>query len=65
MLPEKKKSFKDAQKNVTRLRKKIIQYKIARVEQPSSLLVELKMAEFLLKIESLDTMPVIANHLTN
>jgi hypothetical protein len=58
MFLEDKKSLKHAQRNVTNLRKKIIQFKIARVEPPLSLLVELKMAELLLKIQSIDTMPV-------
>jgi hypothetical protein len=65
MFSEDKKSLKHAQRNVTNLRKKIIQFKIARVEPPLSLLVELKMAELLLKIESIDTMPVTDNHLSD
>jgi hypothetical protein len=64
MLPEEKKSLTDAQKNVMNLRYRLKQYQIDGNTPPGSLLVELKMAELLVKLESIDTMPVTDNHLT-
>jgi hypothetical protein len=56
MLPEEKKSLTDAQKNVMHLRYKLTQHQIDGNTPPASLLVELKMAKLLVKLESIDTM---------
>ena len=58
MMPKEKKSLTDPQKNVTNLRSKLAQYQIVGSEPPASLLVELKMAELLVKLESIDTIRV-------
>jgi hypothetical protein len=57
-MPKEKKSLTDPQKNVTNLRYKLAQYLIVGSEPPASLLVELKMAELLVKLESIDTIRV-------
>ena len=61
MLPEEKKSLTDAQKNVMNLRYRLTQYQIDGNTPPGSLLIELKMAELLVKLESIDTMRVSIN----
>jgi hypothetical protein len=58
MMPKEKKSLTDPQKNVTNLRSKLAQYQIAGIEPPASFLAELKMAELLVKLESIDTIRV-------
>ena len=58
MLPEEKKSLKDMKKNVEHLRYRLVRYQIARVAPPANLLIELKMAELLVKVESMDLMRV-------
>ena len=58
MMPKEKKSFTDPQKNVANLLSKLAQYQIVGSEPPASLLVELKMAELLVKLESIDTIRV-------
>ena len=58
MMPKEKKSLTDPQKNVTNLRYKLAQYQIVGSEPPASLLVELKMAELLVKLESIETIRV-------
>jgi hypothetical protein len=60
-MPKEKKSLTDPQKNVINLHYKLAQYQIAGSEPPeppASLLVELKMAELLVKLESIDTIRV-------
>jgi hypothetical protein len=54
MMPKEKKSLTDPQKNVINLLYKLA----AGSEPPASLLVELKMAELLVKLESIDTIRV-------
>ena len=58
MMPKEKKSLTDPQKNVINLHYKLAQYQIVGIEPPASLLVELKMAELLVKLESIDTIRV-------
>jgi len=58
MMPKEKKFLTDSQKNVINLRYKLAQYLIVGSEPPASLLVELKMAELLVKLESIDTIRV-------
>jgi hypothetical protein len=58
MTPEEQKSLTNAKQNVVTLRNKLLQHQLTRIEPPASLLVELKMAELLLKLQSTDTMSV-------
>ena len=58
MVLKKKKSLTDAQQNLENLRNKLVQHQFTGKEPPTSLLVELKMAEFLVKLESINTMRV-------
>lgn len=60
MMPQEKKSLTDKQKNVKNLRYRLTKYKIAGITPPESLLIELKMAELLVKVESMDTIRVNA-----
>jgi hypothetical protein len=53
-----KKPRTDAQKNVEHLRYRLIRYKIVGIAPPVTLLIELKMAENLLKLESIDTIRI-------
>ena len=54
----KDKYFTDAQKNAMKLRDELAQCQFAEIEPPFLLEVELKMAELLLKIESIETIRV-------
>jgi hypothetical protein len=58
MMPKEKKSLTDPQKNVENLRCKLTKYQNDGTEPPASLLVELKMAELLVKLESINTIRV-------
>jgi hypothetical protein len=58
MQPEEKESLTDAQQNVENLRNELAQHEFAGTKPRASLIVELKMAELLLKLESIDTMSV-------
>ena len=58
MAPKEKKSLTDAQKNVMNLRYKLTPYQIDGITPPASLLIELKMAELIVMVESMDTMRV-------
>ena len=55
MEPKEEKSPTDAQQNVDNLRNELAKHQLAGIEPPVSLLVELKMAELLVKLESTDT----------
>ena len=58
ILPKEKKSFNDPVKNLTNLNYTLTKYQIVGIEPPESLLIELKMAELLAKVESVDTIKV-------
>ena len=53
-----KKSRTEIEKNVEHLRYRLARYKIVGIAPPVTLLIELKMAEHLLKLESIDTIRV-------
>ncbi len=57
-MSSKNKYFTDAQKNAMKLRDELAQHQLAGTEPPVSLTVELKMAELLLKLESIETISV-------
>lgn len=57
-MPSENKYFTDAQKNVMKLRDEMAQHQFAGTEPPVSLAAEIKMAELLLKLESIETMSV-------
>ena len=61
MAPKEKKSLTDAQKNVMNLRYRLTQHHIDGITPPASLLIEIKMAELIVKVESMDTMRVNVN----
>jgi hypothetical protein len=52
---EEKKSCTEIEKNLVHLRYRRIQYQIVGITPPVNLLIELKMAELLFKLESIDT----------
>jgi hypothetical protein len=58
MSAKEKKSLTDPLINVTNLRDKLTKYDTLGITPPASLLIELKMAELLLKVESIDTIRV-------
>ena len=60
-MPEKNASFSEIKKNVEYLRYKLKRYQSHGVEPPVNLLIELKMAERILKLESIDTICVKVN----
>jgi hypothetical protein len=55
---KKKKSLDSMKKNVEHLRYRLAKYQIVGIAPPVNLLIELKMAESILKIELMDTMGV-------
>ena len=55
---EEKKSRTEIEKNLEHLRYRLIRYKIVGIAPPVTLLIELKMAENLLKLESIDTIRI-------
>ena len=55
MEPKEEKSLTDTQQNVENLRNELAKHQLAGTEPRASLLVELKMAELLVKLESTDT----------
>jgi hypothetical protein len=55
---EEKQSHTDIEKNVEHLRYRLVRYQIVGIAPPVNLLIELKMAELLLKLESTDTIRV-------
>ena len=57
-MEDKNKSLSDMQRYVMHLKQRLWQYQIDGVEPPSSFLVELRMAQHLLKLESIDTIRV-------
>ena len=61
-MSSKNKYFTDAQKNAMKLRDELAQHQLAGTEPPVSLTVELKMAELLLKLESIETISVKYKH---
>ena len=58
MASKEKKPLSNAQQNVENLRNKLAQHEFAGTKPRASLLVELKMAELLAKLESTDTIKV-------
>jgi hypothetical protein len=56
---EEKKSRTEIEKNLEHLRYRLIRYKIVGIAPPVILLIELKMAENLLNLESIDTYVLI------
>ena len=56
--PKEKKSFNDPVKNLTNLRYTLTKYQIVGIAPPESVLIELKMAELLARVESVDTIKV-------
>jgi hypothetical protein len=57
------KSLTDAHQNVENLRNELAKHQLAGTKPPVSLLVELKMAELLVKLESTDTIKFrVYNH---
>jgi hypothetical protein len=57
-MPEEKQSRAELEKNVEHLRYRLTRYQIVGEFPPAKLLVELKMAELLLQLESTDTIRV-------
>lgn len=57
-MPKEKKSLTDMQEYVMHLRYRLTQYQFNGIAPPVSLLMELKMAERLVKLESMDAMRV-------
>ena len=57
-MPEDKKSHIEIEKNVEHLRYRLTRYQIVGIAPPVNLLIELKMAERLLQLESMDTIRV-------
>jgi hypothetical protein len=55
---EEKQSLTEIEKNVEHLRYRLAQYQIVGIAPPVNLLIELKMAELLLKLDSVDTIRV-------
>ena len=55
MEPKEEKLLTDAKQNVENLRNELAKHQLAGTEPPTSLLVELKMAELIVKLESTDT----------
>jgi hypothetical protein len=52
---EEKKTRTEIEKNVEHLRYRLARYQIVGIAPPVNLLIELKMAELLLKLETVDT----------
>lgn len=57
-MPKEHESFSEIEKNVEYLRNKLVRYQSLGVAPPVKLLFELRMAERILKLESIDTMRV-------
>jgi hypothetical protein len=57
-MPEEKKLHIEIEKNVEHLRYRLTRYQIVSIAPPVNLLIELKMAERLLQLESIDTIRV-------
>ncbi len=58
MTPKKKQTLNNMQKHVMHLRYRLTHYQFDGITPPASLLNELKMAELIVKVESMDTMRV-------
>ena len=55
---EEKQSLTEIEKNIEHLRYRLVRHQIVGIAPPVNLLIELKMAELLLKLESTDTIRV-------